>query len=267
MKLVNEFFFQLEKEEVVSKVSIDFYKKDILDFFEYLDGKSLLEVTEEDIMVYLEFLKSKYAENSIIRKITSLKSMYKYFIKKEYVSDSPIEKISTTRKNIKVGRKIKGYEIKAILDICGDSRKERRDSLIIKLLSETGLKISEILNLEAIDLKKNNYKSFTVNRGNEYIIIQISLDLSLELREYIEKMEIETGSEVDKIFHDITNQNFKDRFIKYGKKAKLEREVLPSMIRNKCMDERKKEMSGFKKENRLEEIRKEYFKIGIGDEN
>ncbi|MFA6708078.1 MAG: site-specific integrase [Fusobacterium sp.] len=267
MNLSNEFFYKLENEEIVSKISIEFYKKDILDFEEYLNGKDFLEVTEEDIMIYLKHLKSKYAENSIIRKITSLKSMYKYFVKKDYIGNSPIEKISTTRKHIKIGKKIKGYEIKAILDVCGESRKEKRDSLIIKLLSETGLKISEVLNLEAIRLKKNNYKSFIINRGNEYIIIEISIDLSHELKEYVEKLEIELDSHVDKIFYDITNQNFKDRFIRYGKKANLEREVLPSMIRNKCISERKKEMLNLIKENRLDEIRKEYLKIGIGDEN
>lgn len=263
MKLSKEFFSKLEKEDIISRISIEFYKKDILDFEEYFNEKNLLDVTQDDIMIYLEFLKSKYAENSIIRKITSLKLLYKYFIKKEYIINSPVGKISTTRKHIKIGKKIKGYEIKAILDICGESRKEKRDSLIIKLLSETGLKISEILHLEISEVKKNNYKSFTVNRGNEYIITEISIDLSCELKEYVEKLDSQVGN----IFYDITNQNFKDRFIKYGKKANLEREVLPSMIRNKCISERKKTVLSSKKENRLEEIRKEYLKIGIGDES
>lgn len=267
MKLIDDFFYYLEKEETISKISIKLYKKDILDFKEYIGKENLLDVNNENILDYLNILKKSYSENSIIRKVTALKALYKYFLKKNYIKSSPLEKISLSRKNLKIGGEIEGFEIKAILDVIKEEKRERKDRLIIKILWETGLKISEVLNLKISELKRKNFKSFGLKKGKEYVIIEISENLSLELKKYIEEYEENLNLSLDTLFQGVTNQNFKDRFIKYSKRAKLERTLLPSMIRNKYLAEIKNKEKNNEKENKTKEIKKEYLRIGIGDEN
>lgn len=267
MKLIDDFFYYLEKEEIISKTSTKFYKKDILDFKEYVGRENLLDITNENILEYLNILKKNYSENSIIRKVTALKALYKYFLKKNYIKSSPLEKISLSRKNSKIGGEIEGFEIKAILDVIKEEKREREDKLIIKILWETGVKISEVLNLKTSELKRKNFKSFVLKKGKEYVIIEISENLSLELKKYIEEYEENLNLSLDTLFQGVTNQNFKDRFIKYSKRAKLERNLLPSMIRNKYLAEIKNKEKNNEKEVKMKEIKKEYLRIGIGDEN
>ncbi|WP_427042205.1 hypothetical protein HUW86_02180 [Fusobacterium sp. SB021] len=60
-----------------------------------------------------------------------------------------------SRKNKKtLERKIEFNELKSILDCCGEDEKGKRDKIIIKLLSETGMQITEILNLKFLKWKK-----------------------------------------------------------------------------------------------------------------
>lgn len=266
MIYIEKFLESLEKDEMISSRTIEFYKKDLKDFKIFLGDKDILDVDEYDIQEYVISLKNKYADNSIIRKITSLKAFYKYLIKKEYLNVSPVKEISTTRKYIKSGEEIKWSEVKAILDICGDSEKEKKDKLIIKLLAETGLKIIDILNLTIKELEKNDYKYFSLKRNGEYVIIELSSELSKEIKDYKENLKICYNDSEDKLFQGVTNQIFKDRFIKYGKKAKLDRIVFPSMIRNKCISEKKEEFLAIDDKEILERTREEYFRIGIGDD-
>ena len=71
--------------------------------------------------------------------------------------------------------------------------------------------------------------------------------------------------ENDKIFCDLSRQNFKQRFVNYGRKAGLTRHVLPHMIKRRVEYERHEILYG-KKEELFEKIREEYFRIGIGDD-
>ena len=70
------------------------------------------------------------------------------------------------------------------------------------------------------------------------------------------------------IFEELDNQKFKTNFLKYVKKANLDRNIVPSMIKNRCNYEREK-INNYHNLDEIEifdEIKREYFAIGIGDE-
>lgn len=264
MDLVKYFLEEIDREGVISKKTIEFYKSD-LEFFEnFLEDISLDKVSQEDLDRYLQYIKDKYSENTVIRKITSLKSFYKFLLKKEIIKNSPIDKISTSRKNIKIRDKIEERELKAIIDICSDDFAGERDRIIIKLLASTGLKIVDILGIKLFQLKESEYKSFSLNQRNVLTIIDIYQELAEEIKEFVEKYQIDSLF----IFEGLDNQKFKTNFIKYAKLAKIDRNVVPSMIKNRYISEKKK----IAVEEELDEIelfekiKKEYLRIGIGDE-
>ncbi len=264
MDLINDFLNNLEEEGLISKNTIAFYKTDLKSFYNFFENKDLLNLKEEELQNYLQHIKSIYKENTQIRKITSLKSFYNYLLKKDIITTSPVEKISTSRKEVPVSEVIEDYELKAIIDAAQDNL---RDKLVIKLLGETGLKIIDILNISYSQLINNDYKFFTIKDKNLYTIINISEELSNELKYYIE--EIKTTPVEDKLFYGLNNQSFKVNFLKYVKKANINKNILPSMIRNKCLLERKKEdnSSHLDELSLLEKIKEEYLRIRIGDED
>ena len=149
-----------------------------------------------------------------------------------------------------------------ILEQCGESFEGLRDSLIIKLLYETGLQINDILNLTRDSLKRYEFKSVVVNRGKNLFSEPISQKLGDKLKEFLEIVE-EVFPESEKIFPELSRQNFRARFIAYGKKAGIDHEVSPNMIKKANSQYRESEEG---REILLEKIKKVYLEIGIGDD-
>lgn len=266
--LLDKFLKASQEKQTVSEISLSMYKRDIADFKEFLKGKPYEKANKDDIAKYIKFMETKYQENSIIRKVSSIKSFYKFLLKIGAVEVSPAEMINMSRKNKKTfERKIELGELKSILDCCGEDEKGKRDKIIIKLLSETGMQITEILNLKISEMEEKDYRAFIVKTGNEYIIVELSQDSSNELKDYVTKYRNNIVKDVynDKIFCDLSRQNFRARFIRYAEKAGLEKGVLPHMIKNRCEYERH-EAPYEKKDELLKKIKEEYFRIGIGDD-
>lgn len=266
--LLEEFLKVSKEKQTISEISLNMYKRDILDFKDFLGQKSYEEASRDDVAKYIKFMESKYVENSVIRKVSSIKNFYKFLLKKGIIEESPTEMINMTRKEKKnIEKKIELNELKSILDCCGNDEKGKRDRIIIELLAETGMQITEILNLKISEMEEKDYHSFVIKTGNEYIIVELSHDSSEKLKEYVKKYRnnIVKDSYDDKIFCDLSRQNFRARFIKYVEKAGLDRGVLPHMIKNRCQYERH-EAPYEKKDELLKKIREEYFRIGIGDD-
>ena len=267
MDLLKKFLEAGRQRETVSETSLEMYKKDICDFKKFLGDKRYEDAQRNDVTDYIKYMQARYLENSVIRKVSSLKSFYKYLIKLGILEESPIEEISMSRRFIRSNEKIEMNELRDIINSCGENGKERRDRIIIKLLAETGMQITEILNLKISEMKNTDYHTFAVRTGNEYIIVELSQECREELKEYMEKYRngVVKNIDDDKIFCDLSIQNFRARFIKYGIKAGIKREVSPSMIKNRCQYVRQ-EIYKEKKEDFTNKIREEYFRIGIGDD-
>ena len=266
--LLEKFLKASYEKQTVSEISLSMYKKDLVDFKNFLGEKPYESANKNDIADYIKYMEKKYLENSIIRKVSSIKSFYKFLLKIGVIYESPAEMINMSRKEKKTPeRKIELNELKSILDCCGEDSKGKRDRIIIKLLSETGMQITDILNLKLSEREEKDYHSFAVKTGNEYIIAELTEESSYELKEYVTKYRnnIVKDTYDDKIFCDLSRQNFRARFIKYAEKAGLERGVLPHMIKNRCQYERH-EAPYEKKDELLKKIKEEYIRIGIGDD-
>ena len=264
MDLIKYFLDEIKKDGLISEKTIEFYRSDLEFFNNFLKIPDLEKITQDELDDYLQYIKEKYSENSVIRKITSLKSFYKFLVKKDIISISPLDKISTSRKDIKIQNNIKESELKTIIDICEDNEIENRDKIIIKLLALTGAKIIDILNINLLKLKETDFKYFPLKQRNIFIMIKIPEDLSFEIKEYVEKYNLNQ----ELLFDGVTNQIFKVNFVKYAKRANLNRNIVPSMIKNKYIYDIKK----LENENQMNEIelfkkiKEEYMKIGIGDD-
>lgn len=264
MDLIKYFLEEIKNEGIISEKTIEFYKSDLNFFNDFLENPNLEKITQEELNKYLQYVKEKYSENSVIRKITSLKSFYKFLVKKDIISVSPIDKISTSRKDIKIQKSIKENQLKAIIDVCEDNKIENRDKIIIKLLALTGAKIIDILSINLSKLKENDFKYFPLKQRNIFVMVMIPEELSLEIKDYVEKYNLDQ----EFLFDGVNNQTFKVNFVKYVKRANLDENILPSMIKNKFIHDIKK-IENETENNDIElfkKIKEQYMKIGIGDD-
>lgn len=263
MELLENFIKYKADSKSLKKETLDLYYGDVKDFEKFIE-KDFLDIKKEDILKYIEFLKDNYQPNSIIRKVSTIKTFYKYLLEKRLISDNPSEGLVIEKAPEKELETLEIWEINNILNVCGKDYKGIRDKLLINLLVETNLSINDILKIKISDLELVSYKIiFNEEKGER---ITISDELSKELEEYIKEVRnnLASGSS-NLVFYGFSRQLFRARFISLGKKCGIRREITPNMLRNtlktmvKCSDEANEEQFFL-------DLKEKYFKIGIGDD-
>jgi integrase/recombinase XerD len=126
-------------------------------------------------------------------------------------------------------------EVRKLREVMGDDPKEFRDKLIFDILWETGLLISEVLEIRCETLKEDKYQFITQIKGSKINKILLSEDIAQRLTVFIETKRDTLRNKNSKVFSSISRQNFRARLIRYGKLAKLDREIYTHMIRNSVL--------------------------------
>lgn len=263
MELLENFIKYKADSKSLKKETLDLYHGDVKDFESFIE-KDFLDIRKEDILKYIEFLKKNYQPNSILRKVSTIKTFYKYLLEKRLINDNPSDGIVIEKAPEKELETLEIWEINNILDTCGKDYKGVRDRLLIKLLVETNLSINDILKIKISDLELVSYKIIYNDEKGEKI--GISDELSKELENYIKEVRTHlVGGNSNLVFYGFSRQSFRARFISLGKKCGIEREITPNMLRNtlktmvKCSDE-------INEEQFFLDLKEKYFKIGIGDD-
>ena len=172
---VNEFLDYLRLEKGSSERTIESYRTDLKTFFKLVDMKYNV-IQKDDIYGYIEKIKGMYKYNSTQRKISSLKSFYKFLYTNRYIQKDPTNTVRSMKKQKRLPDILDEDELKRLIDTYNHEAKNVRDRIILELLIATGARISEIINLEIKDVEDSEYKFIRVlGKGSKYRYIPISV--------------------------------------------------------------------------------------------
>jgi integrase/recombinase XerD len=154
-----DFFNYLSIEKGLASNTISAYRLDIEKFFHYLSTNqlSLEQVTPEQLSSYVAWLRGmentefKIGESSIARNIISLRSYFTY-LAKEHKFNNP----SSNFKPPKIGKRLPKAltidQVMSMLNIAGTDLISSRDKALVELLYATGARVSELINLNTLDI-------------------------------------------------------------------------------------------------------------------
>jgi len=154
-----DFFNYLSIEKGLASNTISAYKLDIEKFFHYLSTNQLLveQVTSEHLTSYVAWLRGlentefKIGESSIARNVISIRSYFAY-LAKEHKFDNP----SIDLKPPKIGKRLPKAltidQVMSMLNIVGSDLISSRDKALVELLYATGARVSELINLNTLDI-------------------------------------------------------------------------------------------------------------------
>lgn len=165
----------------LSDNSIDSYVLDIFKYLNYLKN-DCFKIKKDDIIDYLENLsKEKYSIYSVERKISSIKNFHN-FLYKEFSIIDVSETICHPRFYKKIPNVLSIEEVEKLLDINLVSAFDYRNKAMLELMYATGLRVSEVINLEFtnIDLDEKIVRCF--GKGNKERIVPIG-DVALKYLE------------------------------------------------------------------------------------
>ena len=156
IKLFLEF---LQKDKKLSKNTLQSYNRDILQYHKYIDENELnySKITEDDIKKYLKYLKKIGKKPSTIsRNLATIRSFYQYLIRTRKISQDPTSKIKSPKIEKRVPSVLTSDEVDLLLEQPKDvDLKGTRDKAMLEVAYATGMKVTEIidLNIEDIDFE------------------------------------------------------------------------------------------------------------------
>mgnify|MGYP004499618859 FL=1 len=190
INVINDFVSYISKKNY----SINTYTSYINDlyYFYIFIKKDLTKVTFEDVKDYLDHLNLKKEKTSSVRrKISSLKSFYKFLYKNGYMNkkDYPLTKVAYPKMEKRLPKFIYYNDL---LEIINESTKDKdgvRDRLIIEMLYATGVRVSELVNIKINDIDFNNRRIIVLGKGNKERIVYYGEYAEEVLKEYLKTHE------------------------------------------------------------------------------
>ena len=149
----------------------------------------------------------KYKQNSVNCHIRAIKSMFNYFIEDEYIAKNPFAKVSKIKVDNVIIHTFEPEEIKKMLaQLKKNTFYDIRDNLMIRILYDCGLRVSEIINLKTndIDTEKNLVKVF--GKGHKERYVPFGRSVKRELVKYLSKREKSVPHDLDEGYLLCTNQ-------------------------------------------------------------
>jgi integrase/recombinase XerD len=135
----------------------DAYRRDVGNFLEFCN-KPVHLVAASDVLDYQAYLHNQHSEATEYRKLSALRSFFKYLKLAKKITDDPTITIQTPK--IEPKFKDKALDIDDVKAIIAAAEAMPADSLLVRLLFTTGARISEILALTMADFKAKDDGAF-----------------------------------------------------------------------------------------------------------
>lgn len=240
MKYLQEYLTYLKVQKNYSDKTINSYKIDIEEFFSYLKKECLdiCGIKYNDIHMFLKHLNDKQNSNTTIsRKISALRGFYKYLLKEEMITQNPFSLVTMPKKEKKLPKFFYYNELEMLFDIPDlKTPLGQRDRLILEMLYATGVRVSELVNIEIKDISDHEIK--VLGKGNKERIVRYGSYaeeiLNLYLNDGYKKLNVKKNN---KLFLNNQGNPITTRGIKYIldniiKKTSINKNISPHMLRH-----------------------------------
>ena len=173
--ILKEYIDVLKFQKKYSDNTINNYVKDIRNYKEYLIKNNInyKNISYQEIQDYLLYLyNNKYSKNTINRILSSLRGLYKYMCEEKYIESNPFSSVASLKKDKKLPNYLYTNEIEELLNIEeNDNPTNQRNELIVELLYDTGLRVSELVNIKLSDINFSSKTIKTLGKGKKTRIV------------------------------------------------------------------------------------------------
>ena len=184
---IEEFKTYLSVEKNFSEHTLSAYCSDIVSFILWLNGESCINADFEKLREYLRFIQRfDYKKTTIARKTASIRTFYKFLLREKYIDSNPALSISAPKRPKPLPKFLTPDEVEQILNnVKIDTPAGFRNRVILELLWATGMRVSELSNLNFgdINLEENEIRVF--GKGAKERIVLISDRAKRYLEQYI----------------------------------------------------------------------------------
>ena len=194
-----KFINYLSSEKRFSVHTITSYSNDINQFFLFLseEYKITSELSEVNFQIVRSWIASLLEQGvtprSVNRKISTLKTFFKFLIREGVIQESPMLKVVAPKSKKRLPLFVEEDQIESLLNGVefDDGFIGERDKLIIELFYVTGIRLSELINIKISDINFDNNLVKVLGKRNKERLIPLSSRIVKELQFFIENYKID----------------------------------------------------------------------------
>ena len=188
-----KFIDYIQYEKRYSPHTVSAYRNDLDQFFSFLNIQynisDIRDVTHPMIRSWLvRLMEEKISPRSVNRKMTTLKSFYKFLLKEGSVSINPMWKIISPRSSKKLPSFVEKEKMAMLFETVnfGAGFPALRDRLILEILYATGMRLSELINLKETDIDFHQSTVKVLGKRNKERLIPFSNKFADILKIYLQ---------------------------------------------------------------------------------
>lgn len=243
---LKDFIHFMVVEKGLSKNTIVSYERDLKSYLTYMvkveQIQSLNEITRIHIVHFLHHLKQQgKSAKTLARHVASIRSFHQFLLREKVTENDPSVHIETPQTERSLPKVLSLTEVEALLDAPSEKGPlPLRDKAMLELLYATGIRVSELINLNLEDLHLTMGFVRCIGKGNKERIIPIGKTATVVLEEYIKDGRPKLSSkqrQTEALFlnhhgNRLTRQGFWKILKGLAKKANIEKELTPHTLRH-----------------------------------
>ena len=233
----------LREEKNSSENTLNSYLRDIRQFGAYLDlhtDTDIVSATEDELSEYINWLKGQgKSVATVSRSIASLKCLYSYLTIRQIIAENPATKLVPDKGEHKLPQILTSQEVDLLLEQpeCVDA-KGYRDKAMLELLYATGIRVTELINLDITDINLAAGVIRCCTRDKERLIpmyakaVKALSDYVTLVRPQMIALPDEPSLFVNVNGERMSRQGFWKIIKYYQKKAHIEKDITPHTLRH-----------------------------------
>lgn len=242
LDLLSEFIDYMENERKSSANTIQSYARDIKQYINYMNSNSIdiTKANKTNVISYVMYLqKQKKAPASVTRAVAGIRMFYKYLVEKNIAQDNPAYKLELPKKDKKLPEILTVEEVDLLLSQPNSTTfKGKRDKAMLELIYASGIKVSELVNLnvEDVDTTLEFLKCVSLPKAR---IIPLGTPCIAAVNDYLQyaRSYMISDENEKKLFVNcsgtkITRQGFWKIIKEYKEKAKIKKDITPHTLRH-----------------------------------
>ena len=241
-RLIDGFIDNVWLEKGLSQNTLNAYRQDLSNFSNWLNPVYLEKANKINLLDYLAYrLKQGYSSRSTARSLSSLRAFYAYLLSKSLIIENPTSKIQSPKLGHSLPKVLSEEDVEKLIN--APNTKEAiglRDRAMLELLYACGLRISELINLDVLNLNIRQGVAKVLGKGGKERLVPIgdqALDWISHYLTYGREQLIIDNKKSPYLFLSnrgtgMTRQAFWYRIKLYANKSGVDRSLSPHTLRH-----------------------------------
>jgi integrase/recombinase XerD len=239
------FIQYLSVEKGLAQNTLESYERDLTQYIAFIEKSGITgfkDTKKSNIQSYLLQLKKLgRASSTVTRNMVSIRSFYQFMVRERLLDLDPSLNMETPRLDKRLPKVLSIQEVEALLEAPETTTPHgMRDKAMLELLYATGMRVSELISLNAGHVNLGMGFVRCIGKGSKERIIPIGRIAAKWLHEYIQRMRPQLLKELkadDALFINhlgtrLTRQGFWKIIKKHGREAKIVKEITPHTLRH-----------------------------------